>query len=130
MTEIGDLYVFHLRVDAFSDGFSTCESGYGLQHTLTLVSDAGHTDGRHLQRSAHLAYNESGEGFAPNVLRDDQERFATFCNLRKEREQVLLGADFAFVNKNVDVLESNFQCGERYPDSNCMAPFCGCARGS
>jgi hypothetical protein len=108
LAEVGDLYISQVQADAFSDGFSTCDSGYVLQHTLTLVSDAGRTDGRHSQRSAQLAYNESSEGFAPNVIRDDQKRLATLCNLRKEREQVLLGADLAFVNKNVYVVESNF----------------------
>ena len=101
------MYIFQLQADALSDGLSTSEQGNVPQHALALVSDAGCTDGRHLQRPAQLAHNESSQGFAPNVLRDDQERFATFCNLRKEREQVL-GADFACVNKNVDVLQSNF----------------------
>jgi len=107
LTEIGNLYVFQLDVEVFGDGRTSGEAGDVLQHAHALISEAGNPDGSHLQRATQLVHDQSGQRRALNILGNDEQRFATLCDLLQEREQILPGTDFLFVNENVDVLEGD-----------------------
>src|ERR1700691_1025917 len=108
LTEIGNLYVFQLDVEPFSDGLPTREHGNLLQHNLALIPEAGCPDGRNLQRAPQFIHDEISQRLAPNILCDYEQRLATLCDLLKEWKQVVLRTDFLFVNENVDVLKGNF----------------------
>ena len=71
LTEVGNLYVVQLDVEAFSDGFATGEAGNAQQHILALIPEVGCPDGSNLQRAPQLVHDESSQRLAPNILRDD-----------------------------------------------------------
>src|SRR5208282_1371071 len=70
LTEIGNLYVFQLDVEAFGDGLAAGEEGNVLQHTLALIPEAGSPDGSNSQRATQLVHDESSQCLAPNILCD------------------------------------------------------------
>jgi hypothetical protein len=132
LTEIGNLHVTQLDLEAFGSGFATGEEADVMQHTLALIAEARRPNGGNLQVATQLFHNESGKRFSGDVLCDYQHRPPTFCNLLQQWEQIFSGADWSFVDEDIDVVERNFhpfgvsnKWGERYPLSNCILQIGG-----
>jgi hypothetical protein len=93
LTEVGDLYLSQLEAEAFGDRLPAGQDG----DALSLISEAGRPDGSNLQRASYLVHDKRRQRLATNVLRDNEKRLATLCDLLKKRQQVLFGTDFLFV---------------------------------
>ena len=106
LTKAGNLYVFQLDVGAFGDGLAPGEAGNVLQHSLTLIPEAGCPDGSDLQRATQFSHNQSGQRLAPNILCDYKQRLSAFRDLLNERKQVFFRTDFRFVNENAGVFKA------------------------
>ena len=61
-----------------------------------------------MQRATELVDDQRCERFAFDILGDDEQRLAHFCDLLEQREQILHGADFLFVDQDTDILEGAF----------------------
>src|ERR1039458_3563313 len=83
LTEVGNLYVFQLDVEACGDRLATGEEGNVLQHTLALIPEAGCPDSSNSQRATQLVYDESSQRLASNILCDYEQWLATLCDLLK-----------------------------------------------
>jgi len=103
-----ELHILELDAEVFGDGLAASKSGDVFEHGLAAVAKARGFDGGALQRAAELVYHEGGEGFAFDVLSDDQEGLAHLGGLLEQREQVLHRADFLFVDEDADVFEDAF----------------------
>src|ERR1035438_6310429 len=108
LTEIGNLHVTQLDLEAFGSGFSTGEKADVMQHTFALIAEARRPNGGNLQMATQLFHNESGKRLSGDVLCDYQHRPSTFCNLLQQREQTFPGTDCSFVDEDVNVVEGNF----------------------
>src|SRR6267154_2363182 len=106
--EVLELHILELDAEVFGDGLAASKSGDVFEHSLAAVAKARGFDGGALQRAAELVYHEGGEGFAFDVLSDDQEGLAHLGGLLEQREQVLHRADFLFVDEDTDIFENAF----------------------
>src|SRR5258707_2547799 len=106
--EVLELPILELDAEVFGDGLAASKGGDVFEHGLAAVAKARGFDGGALQRAAELVYHEGGEGFAFDVLSDDQEGLAHLGGLLKQREQVLHRADFLLVDEDADVFEDAF----------------------
>src|SRR6267378_2033570 len=107
-TEVLKLHVLELDAEVFGDGLAAREGGDVFEHGLAAVAKARGLDGGALQSATELIHHEGGKRFAFDVLSDDQEGLAHLGGLLEQREQVLHGADFLFVNEDAHVLEHAF----------------------
>ena len=62
----------------------------------------------HCERAAQLVHHQGRQGFALNVLGNDQERLSELGNLFEKGKQVLHRADFLFVDEDAHVFEHAF----------------------
>jgi len=108
LTEIGNLHVTQLDLEAFGSGFATGEKGDVLQHTFALIAEAWCPNGGNLQMAIQLFHNQSGKCLSGDVLCDYQHRPSTFCDLLQHGEQIFPGTDCSFVDEDVDIVENNF----------------------
>ncbi len=83
LTEVGNLYVVQLDVEAFGDGLAPSKAGNVLQHAPALIPGAGCPDSSDLQRTTQLVHDESSQRLAPNILCDYEQRLATLGDLVK-----------------------------------------------
>src|SRR6266852_2225649 len=106
--EVLKLDVLELDAQVFGDGLAAGEGGDVFEHGLAAVAKAWGLDGGALQRAAQLVDHEGGQGFAFDVLSDDQEGLAHLGGLLEQREKILHRADFLFVDEDAHVLEHAF----------------------
>ena len=67
---------FQAQADFFADHGTAGEDGDVLQHGLAAVAEARSLDGRDLDDATHVVHHQGGQGFALDVLGDDQQRTA------------------------------------------------------
>src|SRR5439155_18150965 len=108
LAKILDLHVLQLDAEVFGDGLAAGEGGNVLQHGFAAIAEARRLDGADLQRAPQLVDHARGHGLALDVLSHNQQRLAALGDLLQQREQVLHGADFLFVDEDVGVLERGF----------------------
>jgi hypothetical protein len=97
-----------LDFETFADGHATCEASNVLQDIPAPIPEAGCPNGSNLQRTKQFVNDESSQRLAPKILRDNQQRLATFGDPLKQWEQFLLRTDFHFVDEDVTILEDDF----------------------
>ncbi len=85
LAEVGNLDVLQLDAQVFGDGLAAGEGGDVLQHGLAAIAEARRLDGRDLQRAAQLVDDQGRQGFAFDVLSDDQQRLAALRDLLQQR---------------------------------------------
>src|SRR5579862_4668606 len=73
--EVFHLHVLELDAEILGDGLAAGQRGDVLEHGFTAVAEAGSLDGGALQGAAQLVHHQGRQGFALNVLGNDQERF-------------------------------------------------------
>ncbi len=103
--EVFHLHVLELDAEILGDGLAAGQRGDVFEHGLAAVAEAGGLDGGALQRAAQLVHHQGRQGFALNVLGNDQERLAELGNLFEKGKQVLHRADFLFVDQDAHVFE-------------------------
>ena len=96
-----------LQLDAkvFGDATPASQDCDVFHHRLPTIAKARSLDRRHLEGSAKLVHHESRQGFAFNVFRNNQERFARLDDLLQQGKQILQVADLLLENQNVRVLK-------------------------
>ena len=90
LTEVRNLYVFQLHVEAVADDPATGEKGNVLQNALALIPEARCPYRSNLQGATQFVHDECSQRLALNIICDYEQRVATLCDLLKQREQVLL----------------------------------------
>src|SRR5260370_16036872 len=103
--QVLNLHVLELYAEVLCDGFPTPENVNVLMHGLAAVTPAPGLLRRALQRAAQLIHHQGGQGFAIDILGDDQQRLAHFGRLFEQRQQVLHRADLLFVDQDADIFE-------------------------
>src|SRR6267143_953244 len=106
--QVLDLDVLELDAEVFGDGLTAGQNRDVLEHGLAAIAKARGLDGGALQGAAQLVHHEGGEGFAFDILRNDEERLAELGNLLEQGKQVLHRADLLFVDEDQGVFEDNF----------------------
>src|SRR5688500_7732679 len=74
--EVGELGVFELDAELFEDRGAAGDDGDVFEHGLAAVAEAGGLDGDGAEGAAELVDDEGREGFAFEVLGDDEDRLA------------------------------------------------------
>src|SRR6267154_1309666 len=106
--EVFHLHVLELDAQILGDGLAACECGDVFEHGLAAVAEAGRFYRGALQRTPQLVHHQGRQGFALDVLSDDQQRLAQLGNLFEKGKQVLHRADFLFVDQDARVFEHAF----------------------
>ena len=83
------------EADLFADDLATGQDRDVLQHGLAAVTEARGLDGDGLEGATDLVDHQGGQGFALDVLGDDQQRLAGLDDLLQQRQQVLDGRHLA-----------------------------------
>ena len=86
--ELVQLDVFELDAEFFEDGGAAGDDGDVFEHGLAAIAKAGGLDGGDLQRAAELVDHQGGQGFAFDVLGDDQQGLAGLGDLAQDGDQV------------------------------------------
>ncbi|OEI67489.1 DNA polymerase II large subunit [Curtobacterium sp. ER1/6] len=97
--------VLELEADLLGDDLATGQDRDVLQHGLAAVTEARGLDGDGLEDATDLVHDEGREGFAVDVLGDDEELLARLDHLVDDREQVLDVGDLRVDDEDVRVLE-------------------------
>ena len=87
---------------------ATGDDGDVFQHGLAAIAKTGGFDGRHLEDAAELVDDERSQGFAVDILGDDEDRLAGFSGFAEGGHQLASAADFLFVDEDVDIIKHGF----------------------
>src|SRR5690606_33796718 len=101
LAEVGQLDVFKLDAEVFGDAAAAGEDGDVFQHGFAAVAEAGGLDGDDVEGAAQLVDHEGGQGFAFDVLGDDEEGLAGAGHFLKQGQHVLEAADLLLVDEDV-----------------------------
>ena len=69
-------------------GLAAGQDGDVVEHGLAAVAVAGRLDGGDLEDAAQLVDDQGGQGFALDVLGDDQQRLVGLGDLLQQRDQL------------------------------------------
>ena len=95
--------------EVLEDRRAAGEDGDVLEHGLAAVAEAGGLDGAALEDAAELVEHEGGEGFALDLLGDDEQGLARpWRSARGSAEKSLMRAELLLVNEDVGVVEGDF----------------------
>src|SRR4029077_14432938 len=103
--EFFDLDVLELDAEILGDGLAAGEGGNVFEHRFAAIAEARGLHRGALQSATELVDHQGGQRFAFDVFRDDEQRLAGLGDLLEQREQVLPGADFLFVDQDAHILE-------------------------
>jgi len=106
--KIGKLDLLELDAEFFHEGLAAGQDGDVFEHRLATIAEAGSLDGGDFKDAAELVDDERREGFAFDVLSDDEERCALLGDAAEKGDQVLGGRDLPLEDKDVGVFEDAF----------------------
>src|SRR5690606_14166371 len=98
-------YVLELDAELFRNHLAAGQDGDVLQHGLAAVAEARSLDGRDLEAAAQAVDHERGQGFALDVLGDDQQRTLGLNDALQDRQDGLQVGQLLFVQQDDRVLE-------------------------
>src|SRR3569623_2778134 len=98
-----DRHVLQLDAEIFRDRLAAREDRDVLEHGLAAIAEARRLDGRDLEAAAELVDDEGGEGFAFDVLGDDEQRLAGLHDRLEQRQQLLEARELLLVDQDVGV---------------------------
>src|SRR5712672_2208436 len=104
--EVFHLNVLELDAEIFRHGLAAGEGGDVFEHRFAAISEGRGLDRSALQGAAELVDHQGGQRFTFDVFRDDEQRLAGLGNLLEQREKVLHGADFLFVDEDAHVFQN------------------------
>src|SRR5690606_35310116 len=97
-----------VEADLFADDLATGEDGDIGELGLAAVTEARGLDGDGLEGATDLVHDQGRQGFALDVLGDDQQRLTGLDDLLQQRQQVLDGGDLRADQQDVRILEDRF----------------------
>ena len=100
--------VLQLDAEFLEDGGAAGDDGDVFEHGLAAIAKAGGLDGGDLQRAAELVDDQGRQGFAFDILGDDEHGLALLGRLGENGDQVAGGGNLLLVNQDVGVLEHGF----------------------
>src|SRR5712671_2007210 len=106
-TEHGERDVLHLDAEIFRDRLTTGQNGDVLQHRLAAIAEARRLDGGNLEAATQTVDDESGESFAFDVFRDDDQRLAALHHGFQQRKQFIQLRKLLFVDQDVGIVHFN-----------------------
>src|SRR5258706_7966975 len=105
LAEVFHLHVLELDAEILGDCLAAGECSDVFEHCLAAIAEAGSLNRGALQRATELVHHQGRQGFALDVLSNDQQRLAELGNLFEKGKQVLHRADFLFVDQDAHVFE-------------------------
>ena len=108
LAELGELDVFELDAQFFEDGGAAGDDGDVFQHRLAAIAEAGGLDGGDLEGAAELVDDQGRQGFAFDVLGDDEQGLPSSAILLRTGTRSRARADFLLVDQDVGVFEDGF----------------------
>ena len=111
--QVGDVQVLELDAQAFEHGRAAGQNGDILEHGLAAIAVARRLDGGALERATQLVDDERGQGFAFDVLGNDQQRLAGVNHRLEHRHQFLDVGDLLLVDQDVRVVQDAFHLRRR-----------------
>jgi hypothetical protein len=100
--------VLELEADVLGDEGAAGEDGDVFEDRLAAVAEAGGLHREDVQRAAELVDDEGGEGFAFEVVGDDDDVLRDLEDLLEEREELLDGGDLLIGDDDVGVFDDRF----------------------
>ncbi len=100
--------VLELEADLFGDDLAAGEDGHVLEHRLAAVAEAGGLDRGGGERATDLVDDQGGQGFALDVLGDDQQRLARLHDLFEHGHDVAHRGDLGADEQDVGIVEDGF----------------------
>ena len=95
---------FQLAAGLFGDDLSAGQDGNILQHGFAAVAEARGFDGQDVQHAAQFVQHQGGQGFAVNILGDDdQVALADLDEFLQQRDDILGGGDLLVVDQDVRI---------------------------
>ena len=108
LAEVGERDVLELDAEILAEHLAAREDGDVFEHGLAAVAEARRLDGADVERAAELVHHEGREGFAFDVLRDDEQGLARLRDVLEQGQHVLKRGDLLLVDQDVAVFEDGF----------------------
>src|SRR5262249_16386879 len=106
--EIGNLHALELNAKVFGDSLAAGQDRDILQDGLAAIAESGSLHRADLQGAAQLVDYQGSQRLPVYIFGDDQQWTAQLRHLLEDGKQVLHGADFLFVDKDVGVVQDGF----------------------
>ena len=100
--------VLELQAQVSADNGTAGQDGDILQHGFPSVTIAGCLDSRHIECAAQLVDDQSGQGFAFDILSDDQQSCAHLDDLLQQGQDVLNGGDLLVRDQDERIFQIGF----------------------
>ena len=100
-----ELDVLELDAEVLEDRLAAGESRDVFEHRLAAIAVARRLHRAHLQDALELVDDQRRQGFAFDVLGDDEQRLFLLGDGFEQRDQALGRCDLLFVDEDVRVLE-------------------------
>src|SRR6202043_3929133 len=89
LAEHAERDVLELDAEIFRDRLAAGQDGDVLQHGLAAIAEARRLDGGNLETTTETVDDESGESFAFDVFRDDDQRLAGLHHGLQQRQRLV-----------------------------------------
>ena len=93
------------QADFLRDHLATGQHGDILQHGLAPIAEARRLDGGDLHDAADVVHHQGGQGFALDVLGNDQQRPAGLRHAFQQRQHVADVRDLLVVQENQRIFQ-------------------------
>ena len=103
--EFGQAEILELHSQVLEHRRGSGEDRNVLEHRLAAIAVARSLDRTHLEGAAEPVDHQRGQGFAVDVLGDDQERLAGVHHGLQQRHDVFDARDFLLEHQDVAILE-------------------------
>jgi len=90
---------------SFIIAWASGEHGNVFQHGLAAIAVAGGFHRRHIEDAAQLVDHQGGQGFAFNVLGDDQQRAFGLLNFLQQGDELGGRGNLVFVDEDERLFE-------------------------
>ena len=109
VAQVGHGGGFQLAAGLFRNDLPTGEDGDVLQHRLAAITKARGLDADDVEHTADLVQDEGGEGFAVNVLgQDEQLAAANLDHFLQQGDDIGSGRNLLVVDQDVGILNAGF----------------------
>ena len=102
-----ELEVLQLQAQVLADHRAAGQDGHVAEHRLAAIAEPGRLDRADVEHAAQLVDDQGRQGFALDVLGDDQERLARLGDLLEQRDHLAEAADLLLVEQDQRVLEDD-----------------------
>ena len=107
LAELADGNVIQFDAEILHDRFRPGQGRNVLEHGLASIAIPRGLDRRHLQHAAKLVDDQGAQGFAGDILGNDEQRLLAAHHLFQKRNEFLGGVDFFFADQDQRLVEFN-----------------------